>query len=246
MSYDFDRNLGSFVFTFTEVIDIVTSSFDFTTLTVQHFNLSSPELRHSIIEEGMIQSAGLNYRPVYVLQPSVNDVNDIKRIEGLATAINNTYITVTNASCEDLAGNQLVGIYDGTALQANDVTLDISPPVLMSFDFDLNAGILMLTFDEVVDASSLVIEQIQFVSENSSMSNDTYFLTGNSNVTDYNDLVLIIAISDFVLNNIKFYQNLASSVMTTYLNLSADTVNDTSGNGILAFNTPQPLAYGIH
>ena len=57
---------------------------------------------------------------MYALQPSVNDVNDIKHIIVLATSINNTYniITLTNVSDEDLAGNPLVGINDGIALQA--------------------------------------------------------------------------------------------------------------------------------
>ena len=177
----------------------------------------------------------------YVLQPSVNDVNDIKCIEGLATSINNTYITLTNASCEDLAGNPLVGIYNGMALQGNNVTLDISPPVLDDFNFDLNTGILTLTFDEVVDASTLVIEQIQFVSDNTSMPNSTYYLTENSTVSDYNDLVLTVTLSDSDLNNLKFYQDLATSDMTTYLNFSSDTVFDTSSNGILSFSVPQQV-----
>ena len=95
------------------------------------------------------------------------DFNALKLAEGLADDISSVYVLLetladgTSYAIGDMVAapntNRVVGIEDGAAQQAVNFTSDKSPPSLSHFELDLDTGVLSLTFDEPVQAASLVV-----------------------------------------------------------------------------------------
>eukprot|EP00731_Ephydatia_muelleri_P036558 Em0277g3a len=176
------------------------------------------------------------YVPSYNLLLSQTDGDNIKRILGLALDVNSTFLSFPNSTAEDYSANLVL---DVVAMRASYVVLDKLPPVLNSFNFDANTGILTLTFSEVVLASSLSVKQIQFV--NGLSPTLAYNLTDSMLLVNYNDRVQTVVLSARDLDQLKLSTPLASASTYTYLNFAANTVYDTT-NGIRAFAQPKNVS----
>jgi len=86
----------------------------------------------------------------------------------------------------------IIATSDGCAIQAFNFTGETTSPMLESFDFDLDAGQLTMTFDEPVASS-------------------------------------------FVFDSFRIHEvNIVTSSASTYLQLLAVSINDTSGNPVEA------------
>ena len=234
LNFTFDRIPGTLFLTFDEVIDY--EVFNFSQITVVNESSTVDNLFHTLQLTGTIAPTTVPYRPIYSVQPAIADVNDIKRILGLATNVSTTYLLLTNQTTQDYAANAVVEINDGEGLQALDVVEDDTPPELSSFFFDANSGTLTLIFDEVVLASSLNVTQIRLVDFLAPMTE--VYLTGGS-VLLQNDLVLTVNLTEDDQNAIKVDRLLATNRNNTYIDLAGNTVYDTAGNGIIEFTMPQ-------
>ena len=234
LNFTFDRNPGTLFLTFDEVIDY--EVFAFTEITVVNSSSKGGNLFHTLQFTGIIAPRNESYTPIYSVQPAIADVNDIKRILGLATNFSTTYLLLTNQTTLDYAANPVIAVSDGEGLQAFDVVEDTTPPELSSFFFDANTGTLTLIFNEVVLAASLNVTQIRLVDFVAPMTE--FYLTGGSVLLE-NDLILTVNLTEDDQNAIKVDRLLATSRNDTYIDLANDTVYDTTGNGIVEFTVPQ-------
>ena len=235
--FEFDRTPGIFTFTFSEVIDYEIL-FDFTQISIQNVNDSNSTdyLYYNLKDAGEITSTTEPYIPIYTVLPSDDDINNIKRILGLATIEDNTFLSVTYQTTQDYAGNYLVSIDSTSALQADIVYNDTVPPMLVAFDFDTDSGTVTLTFDEVVDGNTLNISLITFTSLNYT-PNRNYTLT-DSISTSETDFIVTIYLSDEDLDQIKLDTGLATTDSNTYILLEEEAIYDTSDNAIEDFDEP--------
>ena len=232
LSYNFDRISGELLLTFSEVIDHE-SQFNFATVTVLNDSSIEIPLNYTLKEIGTIYSTGLPNKPEYTLRPTLDDVSNLKRVIGLATTDYNTFLTLMNTTTLDFSSNPLNETF---ALQVNQVYEDQAKPSLIGFLFDVNAGELLLTFNDVMEALSLNVTEITFFSSNST-SSENYTLSGGQ-VDDFNDYMLLVSLTDDDQNEIKVMINLASHQNNTYIKLEQNSVYDTAGNGIAAFGEP--------
>ena len=116
--------------------------------------------------------------------------------------------------------------------QVINFTADATSPRLTSFDFDLDAGELSLTFSETVNASSFNPIGISLQSVLlASLPSEYHQLTGGDlvSLTDDTVLTLLLTIND--LNDIKA-KGIALDNTTTWLTLYNYTVSDMSNNTI--------------
>eukprot|EP00049_Salpingoeca_infusionum_P013900 m.258945 g.258945 ORF g.258945 m.258945 type:complete len:2013 (+) comp15549_c1_seq6:290-6328(+) len=92
------------------------------------------------------------------------DLNNIKRLQGLAIDGSTTYLQLTGEAVRDMAGNAVTPYGDAAAIGASAFTGDTTKPQLESFDFIQNPGgsptKLRLRFSETVDASSLDVTKM--------------------------------------------------------------------------------------
>ena len=107
-------------------------------------------------------------------------------------------------------------------------------PGLVSYDLDLNEGLLLLTFSETVNATSLSTTGITFQdSMNTAFGTTLHTLTGGYSVYGDNTTITI-KLSDSDLNELKRLEPLVTSQNTTYLSLSETVIQDMNRNILTA------------
>ena len=240
VDFTFDRNEGVFTLTFTEVIELQ-PIFKSTEITIQSGPNSNSSLTHTLQYDGEIYPAYEDFMPVYNLTPSLQDLHNIKRPIGLAYNISSTFISLTNDTTKDYVGRAVAAILSDNATQAINVILDTTPPGYVSFILNMNRHYLLITFNDVIDASTVIVEQIQLVGGTMLNENNTYNLSSFSNITQVNDLEIEVLIHDDDINEIKKNILVASNNQTSYIYLTFDTLRDTSGNPNLEFNSPRKV-----
>ena len=105
-----------------------------------------------------------------------SDITAIKLNEQLATAVHNTYPSVEPSANEVMAGNLMELI----TLHATAFVLDATRPQLISFTLNMTQGVLNLTFDDTMLASSFDSIAFRAQSTMHAMSNRYYTLTSST------------------------------------------------------------------
>ena len=171
------------------------------------------------------------------VQLSYNDANVIKLLP-LATSLENTFLSVGSLAIRDTSGNVLEEEAPSQALNVTDLYPDILEPILLSFNFNLSNGEIVLTFSETVNASTLTVTgfSLQSISNRSLLSSTegVYQLTPASTSSENSSHIIIVTVASFDLNFIKRDTTLAISNTTTYISVLSDSVRDMNGNGLRA------------
>jgi hypothetical protein len=170
--------------------------------------------------------------PIIVIQLGFIDLNRLNELTDLATATNNTYVSLTNTAFHDMNRNQLIPIYSDNATQTDHVFYDVTPPQLVFFDLNMTSEVLSLTFDEVVRTSTFNVERItlqsfKYVPMVSILN--WYQLTGGD-ISYIDDHIVHVQLTINDLNAIKYLIEIASTLNNTYLTFTSDLVEDMHGN----------------
>ena len=231
LNYTLDLNAGVIIFTFTEVIDGRTLRPE--QLTFQDSSALPGRTRNltSVIIDFE------QFSPITIVNFTAGDLNAIKATQGLLTSRENTFISFSSSFVADLAGN---GITAESGLQAASVFSDDStPPVFTSFIFDLNRGAMLLTFSESIQISTFNYTGFTLRSSQSLMATKYTFTGGDIDKRSSNVINFLITLDD--LNNIKSLTDLATSNSNTFLSVSTNTFEDTSGNPGVAIGAAQAI-----
>ena len=241
-SFDLDMDNSTLVLHFSETVNV--SSLDFTRVRLQQSSLDDGS---SVQSYSLMMASNLGYPdetvtnssngPTVVLHLSTLDTNNIKRLSGLATREENTYLSITADLISDMTGLSVVPIDTGNASRVDKYTPDVTRPEFQGFDFDVDSGVLTLTFDETVDASTLQIDDITIQNLAESPTSEVSLRMSRVNSTDDPLVTVILEFED--LNRVKLDQNLATTDPDTYVALPLGAVMD------LAFNA-NPSSPGVH
>ena len=159
----------------------------------------------------------------------------IKDLTGLATNQDNTYITVNSNVIMDTFRNPLAVIDSGDALEVSNISLDFTPPELLSFEFDLNLGTITFFFSESVNVTSFDPTEVvlfQFADPSWNPTSSNYSLTGFSPVplmVNESSTIIIFQMSTEDVNNIKSIITLATQQGNTF---SPNFIQDQFSNPI--------------
>ena len=123
---------------------------------------------------------------------------------------------MTNEAFKDMNRNQLVPVSDDNATRVTTVIPDSTPPSLVFFDLNMTSEILSLTFNESVDASTLVVQELvvqqaEYVSMVSLVSSYQLVSGAGSSTDDY---------------IVDVQQN-------TYLRFGSGLIRDMNGNSVV-------------
>ena len=238
VEYSLDLDIGALVISFDETVAIET--FVPSEVVIQNVQNASEigAVTLGLSTAGYTNPNGTSMFFTYYLDN--RDVNFIKEMmEVIGSELNNTFLSISSAGISDVEGNPVVAIEPDNALMASSRALDTSPPFLTSFSFNLNSGLLELSFSESVSGNSTMPQSFYLLSS-PSMSATRYQLQGGVSSEDDSPTVQIqLTTSD--LNNIKAAVSLATSRETTYLAFFSDAVTDLSGNGIGILATTRAL-----
>lgn len=230
--FSLDMNSGLLTFTFSETIDYRSINF-------QEFYLQDDTLANSTFQFAT-SAMSTGFQPVLFVYISKSDLDLLKENRQVGTSMNDTYIALSNFTIHDTSSNPVVAIVDGTAHQVDNYTRDSTPPVLQSFNLDVNVGVLTLFYSETIDIFSLDPTKIT-LQNGGSVSSSQYTLTGGF-VTPVDSTVGFVDITIDDLNEIKRLVDLATcTVDNTYISLVSIETPVSSGD-VMNFSMDTTMA----
>ena len=173
------------------------------------------------------------------------DLNYLKFYRTLATRMDNTFLSFTETTVRDMAGNLVIPIQSDNGEEAAEFFSDLVPPMLSSFDLNLQDHLLVLTFDETVDTSTFSIISVA-LQEQQSNPTQTLSLTSGSSTSSPDGVEVVIALSINDFNSITATFPLASMNDNTFITLAHSTVLDTNDNPSVAVTRDNALQITNH
>ena len=222
--FDFDLNSGVITLNFSEPVFP-------STLNISQFLLVSQSNITLRGERLVLFGSALSSEPTTSLrvQLSIDNLNEIKRLFSLATAVSNTFLSITKHAIQDTNYNYVVAISPFKALQVTTFLSDITLPQPLSFDLDLSNNTLTLFFDETINASSLMVTELTFFGTDNFTLGPEYTLSGG--ITNSNDgTVLVVGLIRDDLNALKEDLQYYNSDTTTFVFPTSSFITDMSGN----------------
>ena len=222
ITFDLDMNADILTLYFSESVNI--SSLYIPEITLQSENSAAP-ISYTFLETGGTSTLSSN-GPIIVLNIGQTDSDNIKQMEGLATVSDNTFISVTNQTVLDMVNLPVVQLEPSAAIPVQMFVEDRTNPILLEFEFDLDNGVLTLTFDETVNVSSIDNMLITLQDATPTVS---HMLTMGGAV-GINDPVVTVPLEFFDLNQVKKIRTLATTLNNTYINVAMGTIRDMVNN----------------
>ena len=234
--FELNVNDGTLIISFSEAID--PNSTDVTQIRIQsgidHNSDQFVELRGGEIETNDINT-------IFTILFDEDDLNFIKQQTELGTTENNTYLSITSLAAKDFSGNEINEISLTNAMPAEGHSIDTTAPTLVHFDFDLDSGILLLTFSETVQGSSLMSDRLILQSANDSIPDEVHTLSFTNSHSNENSIIVSLTTPEDDLNTIKSFATLATSNDTTYLRHLSGAIRDTSEQSIATLTNIQAV-----
>ena len=229
--FDLNLNNSELVLRFNETVN--RESLNVESITIQHAEESSgPLFTLQLTQES---SSSISPNDTYiVVDIGLFDLNSLKRLTEIATSRNNTHLSINSSAIDDMNNNAVVQIPTNDAIQVTTFIQDAIRPVLQSFSLDVNSGVLVLSFSETVNATSLNISAISLQSQDMFISNESYTLFDGvpplySSSNSTNDPIITVYIGSTDLNAIKAIYELANFPNSTYISITEETITDMVG-----------------
>lgn len=222
VSWVLDMDRGQIIVTFSETVDIISLQSSLVTLQSSSIPFVEPYVPFSEFDELLPADAS----SMFAIQLTSNSITRIKRTIGVGTHVQDSYLHLSRGAIVDMNSISLLD----THLQASDVIPDTTPPSLIQFSLDVYTGVIRLSFDEIINASSFNSVGLTLTNRASAPS-ESYTLTGGF-VTDYTYIsaVIQLTLSETDLTAINSNPNLANSRATSYIVAAAQTIQDMSQN----------------
>jgi hypothetical protein len=160
---------------------------------------------------------------------TIDDLNEIKRLDQLAINLQTTFLAFTPAFVTDAAGNAISNTASPQA--ANSYVADTTDPEMVSFSLNMDTGVISMVFDETVDASTLDITSLTL--QNSSTTPFAQYTLTDAAVTSADGTVQTVTISQDDLNLIKAIDSIGQSSGLSYLSFGGGMINDMASNSIV-------------
>ena len=254
-NFSLDMNIGRFVLTFSDVVDINTlRPYE---IFIQRSPNASSTLHtlsgryEHLFFYGYIRNLDLSILPIDLYESNFHQLKS-RILDGLATNINTTYLTMSADAINDISGVDVIPITNGNGIIASNYIRDSTPPVLISFDLYMRSGRIWFTFNEPINPYRFDFALFSIQANSSSIVNtSTNFYNRVSYSHAYSDLTVFrYQFSSSFLRSLYEDPSVATSRNTTNLVIMHGGVFDTSGNSInttgpisVNYFTPQPRKY---
>ena len=234
LSGNLDLHDDLLTLTFSEMVN--QTSLDLTQFTLLN-STSTPSQTYTLTT---VYSYNSTYEGIITLTASISleDMNQIKMLDNLATGTANTLISITDNLIRDMNGNLVYNVSQPNAIRITNFTEDRRSPIIQSFDLDLTTDILTLYFSETVNHTSFDITGLTLLNP---WTNTSRELTIGSVLTQWYSPVLEIGLSNQDLDYIKVYTDLATNTDNTYLSALPSTVLDMNKNLLVEITKYDPL-----
>lgn len=231
-TWTLNLNTNALVMNFDETVNVVGTPLDVTTVTIQ--DAATQTVSYTLTNSTTASPNGTSA----TITLSTTDKNALLGTPGLADSIADSFLRHLASLVDDMAGNAIVAIADGAAIQATTFTADTTSPNVTSWSLDLGTKTLTLNFDENVDASTLAATGIT-IQDAATAVNPTFTLTGGS-TTSIDGPVIVVTLLDADVVSIQALPY-AKSITNTFLIITTGVIDDLSGNNVTAITNGSAL-----
>ena len=228
-SWELDMNTGRITILFSETIDVTAVLPDRIVLTSSMTGLILYQL------SPLTELSPRDTATILTLQMTADDINAIKVNDMLGTGLVNSFLSVQPGAFRDMFSNQNEMI----VIRANQFIRDETSPSLLQFSFNAYAGVLSLTFDEVINISTFSASGLALI--NRSSQSFVQYNIRSGTTSDTNGLEIRVMLSDMDRNELRAMTDLATSPDNTYIIASVFTVEDMSGNQLYPISADSAL-----
>ena len=223
------------------------SSIIYEYITIISKNVSGPSDEKQLEGGEIDDETNFNGTEVISIHLTQADIRYLKLSEKhLATSELNTFISVKQGMILDMNDNKLVAIPYTEAIPVETFTPDETPARLIDFELDMNLGLIHLTFNDIINSSTLYAPGITLQNSKSIDKQNSVTLTQSSITESLNDYYITINISASDLNLIKFNDELGTDLSNTYLSMRAETFKDNFGVDIFSVTSHKALKAFSH
>ena len=239
ISYTLDLDSGYLNFTFDDVMDNNNENVDPTKITF-HGVFDGSDVNNMYTLTGGSTSSDNGYETELLLTEM--DLNQIKRRIGLATEINDTYISLGAEFINDNSGQPVTPIVTVNSRRVTDYVPDTTQPYIREFVLDVDEGKLTLSFSETVNISTLdpTAISLQNMADGATASR-VYNLSGGFPLENLlYEFQFDLYLTEDDLNSIKIFTDLGTETTNTFLSIRAGAVTDMNNNFLI--ERPSSLA----
>jgi hypothetical protein len=164
---------------------------------------------------------------------SASDLVQLKLLASVGRDQSNTFVSLDAGGITDHASNPVIEVPSSAAQQVSVHTVDITPPVLSSFDMDMTAGTVSLVFSEDVVLSTFNVTNlvIQSIGNSTAVSHQ---LTGGSKAAGSANDTVVVTLTESDTDILKAARTLAIDNATTFISFVEGTVFDYAENAVTA------------
>ena len=219
-----DMDEGVLFLTFTE--PVLPNVLDASNIYITNTLVNSPPSAYNLTGS-FVNSSASN---IITITLFAEKLIEIKADTDTASRLQDSFLFLSQGSLQDYSGNLLLAYGAQVVSYVNDNTF----PILLSYELDLNAGSMMMRFDEPVDTSSLDTTGSMLTKDPppnpvSSSANVVGTFNGSSN----QNTILTLTITSN-LNEIKLALYSGSSAFIT---IPSTFINDVANNPIAPIDT---------
>ena len=230
LSFSIDLSTEILSLTFDEVID--PDSVYLPGLTLQSMNSTNSPFSYQLTPSSHVLTPRGRVLDIHLIG---NDASAIKADDMLATMQSNTWLSLNLSFASDYSGNAVTPI---EALNAASVISDTSRPRLLQFTIDLSNSVIFLTFSEAISIGTFDPQEITLFSDPSGAGINLTLSGGFYPQISAAVIELSPVAADIIFLKEQSRLGLfGSSPLNTYISLTENTANDTSGNRVV----PIPL-----
>jgi hypothetical protein len=245
LTYLLNLNHGTLLLNFDEPVAAQSTVLGGTTALL---SAPSSSIVHNLRGGGA--SSGVPNGLQIVVNLTVDDLNEVKRLTGLATSRSNSFVSFTAGFVTDMAGVPVTPVTISAAQQADSFVNDITRPELVNFGLDMatEPAIITFTFEETVDVTSLRLGRIvlqEAFTVNVGDNATWHQLLDGLTLTAVNDTIVRAQLTEHDYATLKL-KGIGSSPTTTWLTAVDGYILDMSSvgaatitNGVDARNVDQ-------
>lgn len=230
MSYTLDLNIGLLHLTFDDVLNA--TSIDATKLKIQNStSVHDSNVTYILTSQTNVLSTNLD---IVTLALSKEDVDALKLNLMLARDASSTFISFESSFAADIEGKLVMSVSMEGAAMVNSFVPDSTRPQFLSFDLDMDTGLMNMSFTEPILVVTAITREMVF--HNDEPLQEQYMMYGLTNssilTTSATSFSILISIGYDDLNQLKEMSNLATERMNTFVSVSELFLVDTSENYI--------------
>ena len=221
-----DLNTGKLRLGFDEPMSLL--GINYTGVTLQ--NSSTLPIRSYSLKGGVaVYVPGTINKTEIEVTMTDDDLRRVKLLTDLATTKADSFLIIQAGSFADLSGLSNKVTASLTGRNVEDFIADSVAPRLTNFTLDVDAGLLVISFDDVMNTSRIVPTLITLQSTALSTTNSVTLTGGTANTTLGNGYSISFHLSAQDLDSLKLKAGLGTDRTNSFLSTAAGYAFDVSG-----------------